>query len=192
MLKMAKKTISERIGMGKSKKKEADTEDHFELSRCNSYDFDTGTKDSDTVYFRERQVVPIDDIQKGMERFSFLLETCSPGSVPDPLLIAALLDLPKAPVVTRACYLLECAHFVHQCNRGQWPSWVKMNLPAYRPSKGQVLSTQPVQRRIQILQLQASKLFHQWAEVSFPDYGAYEIVFRRVLYDSFLDARHSY
>ena len=28
---------------------------------------------------------------------------------------------PKAPVVTRACYLLECAYYVHQCNRGQIP-----------------------------------------------------------------------
>ena len=28
---------------------------------------------------------------------------------------------PKAPVVTRACYLLECAYYVHQCNRGQKP-----------------------------------------------------------------------
>ena len=30
MLRMAKKTISERIGMGKSKKKETDMEDHYE------------------------------------------------------------------------------------------------------------------------------------------------------------------
>ncbi len=68
-------------------------------------------------------------------------------------------------MITRACYLLECANFVHQCNRGHWPAWLKMNLPAYRPSRGQVLSTQPIQRRLQILQLQASKMFHQWAEV---------------------------
>ena len=74
---------------------------------------------------------------------------------------------PKAPVVTRACYFLECAHFVHQCNRGQWPTWLKMNLPVFRPSKGNNLNAQPmVQRRTQILQLQATKMFYQWAEVS--------------------------
>lgn len=32
-------------------------------------------------------------IRKGMQRFSFLLETCQPGTVPDPHLLAALLDL---------------------------------------------------------------------------------------------------
>ena len=75
---------------------------------------------------------------------------------------------PKAPVLTRACYLLECAHFVHQCNRGQWPTWLKMNLPTYRPSRGgwPAPSQQlPIQRRALAMQLQASKMFHQWAEV---------------------------
>ncbi len=152
-----------------------------ELSRCNSYDFDmadasggvsamgmaaAGGKDSASLCFQERLLVQADSVRVGMGRFSFLLETCAPGSVPDPLLISALLDLPRAPVIARACYLIECANFVHQCNRGHWPSWLKMNLPAYRPSKGQVLSTQPVQRRLQILQLQASKMFYQWAEVN--------------------------
>ncbi len=145
-------------------------------------------KDSGSLSLQERHLVPVASVRMGMGRFAFLLETCAPGSVPDPLLISALLDLvrtpsvitvesmlttmnniflfqPRAPVITRACYLLECANFVHQCNRGQWPTWLKMNLPAYRPSRGQVLSTQPVQRRLQILQLQASKMFHQWAEV---------------------------
>ena len=71
-------------------------------------------------------------------------------------------------MVTRACYFLECAHFVHQCNRGQWPTWLKMNLPVFRPSKpgNNCLNAQSmVQRRTQILQLQATKMFYQWAEV---------------------------
>ena len=94
---------------------------------------------------------------------------------------------PKTPVVTRACYILECAHFVHQCNRGQWPSWLKAQLPPFRPSKqgagihplfgtkggftdasspGIPITVQSVQqRRAVAMQLQASKAFHQWAEV---------------------------
>ena len=78
------------------------------------------------------------------------------------------LPQPKAPVVTRACYMLECAYFVHQCNRGHWPSWMKAQLPAgTRPSRGTSLAlSQPlVQRRLILMQLQASKMFHQWAEV---------------------------
>lgn len=95
MLKMAKKTLTERMGMGRGRRRDhVDGEDHLnELSRCNSYDFDLGMRESDTVYFRQRHLVPIEIIQVGMSRLSFLLETCSPGSVPDPLLIAALLDL---------------------------------------------------------------------------------------------------
>ena len=45
------------------------------------------------VYILERHLVPVDVVQTGMDRFNFLLETCVPGTVPDPLLIAALLDL---------------------------------------------------------------------------------------------------
>ena len=80
--------------------------------------------------------------------------------------------------------MLECAHFVHQCNRGQWPSWLKAQLPPFRPSKQGVFGMHPVfgnignntpgapitvqsvqQRRAIAMQLQASKAFHQWAEV---------------------------
>ena len=129
-------------------------------------------------------MVPVDVVQTGMDRFNFLLETCVPGTVPDPLLIAALLDLPKAPVVTRACYLLECAYFVHQCNRGQWPNWLKSQLPsASRQSRslaGQLSSMSGgtiaggsgvlnqhliKQKRAVAMQLQAGKMFHQWAQV---------------------------
>ena len=78
---------------------------------------------------------------------------------------------PRAPVVTRACYLLECAYYVHQCNRGHWPSWLKMNLPSggSRPSRGtSLIHTQPLATRRSIsMQLQASKMFHQWGEVRF-------------------------
>ena len=128
MLKMAKKTISEKITVKKKHgrhKKETDGTDEaaylLDLSRANSYDFENAgkdimvggaagstaghmmaaagagggglMKDTDTLYFRERHLVPVDTIRVGMGRFSFLLETCSPGSIPDPLMVSALLDL---------------------------------------------------------------------------------------------------
>ncbi|CAB4054728.1 UNC80 [Lepeophtheirus salmonis] len=156
MLRMAKRTFTEKIGINRSRKKETELEDpYYEISRCNSYDFETGTKDSVSVYFRERLHVPIDSIQIGLDRFSFLLETSNPGTVPDSLLIAALLDLPKAPIITRACYLLECAYFVQQCNKGQWPIWLKNN----------DLTPNLFKREPFSLQLQAAKMFHQWAEM---------------------------
>ena len=138
MLKMAKKTLSEKITVNKKKhgrhKKESDGTDEaaylLDLSRCNSYDFESagrdimvggtaagsGTaadhmmtsvsasgggglmKDTDTMFFRERHLVPVDTIRVGMGRFSFLLETCSPGSIPDPLMVSALLDLVRETI----------------------------------------------------------------------------------------------
>ena len=70
--------------------------------------------------------------------------------------------------------MLECAYFVHQCNRGQWPAWMKAQLPAgTRPSRGASLAlSQPLaQRRLILMQLQASKMFHQWAEVRLLNFG---------------------
>ena len=121
------------VASGKrGRKKDSDDVDGFpELSRCNSYDFDatsaaggaggggtgagdgpqgsTGggvgaaSRDSDTVCLRERHLVPVESIRVGMGRFSFLLETCAPGSVPDPLLIAALLDLVRKNFFSCSC-----------------------------------------------------------------------------------------
>lgn len=123
-----------------------------------------GPRESEVVVLKERRLVPIDAVRLGMGRFSFLLETCAPGSIPDPPLIAALLDLPQAPIVARAAILLECAHFVHLCNRGQWPSWMKQNIPSFRPSGpalGNRTSLAAGARRIHILQRAAGKMFHQ-------------------------------
>ena len=52
-----------------------------------------GVYESGGMCFMERHIVPVHVVQIGMSRFSFLLETSAPGTLPDPLLIAALLDL---------------------------------------------------------------------------------------------------
>ena len=56
-------------------------------------DLDGGVREASFVVVRERKIVPVELVFNGMQRFSFLLETCPPGSVPDPQLIAATLDL---------------------------------------------------------------------------------------------------
>ena len=122
----AKKTFSERIGI-KGKKKGGDSDNFdslYELSRCPSEDFDAivgahgvtertwkdhgkhnpngragGPYESDGMCLMERHLVPVDIVQTGMSRFSFLLETSAPGTLPDPLLIAALLDLVNTYVI---------------------------------------------------------------------------------------------
>lgn len=65
----------------------------IDFSRRSSYDFGEGPRESEVVVLKERRLVPVKPVREGMYRFSFLLEVCIPGSVPDPQLIAAVLDL---------------------------------------------------------------------------------------------------
>ena len=44
-------------------------------------------------FIREKKLVNKYIIKSGMLRFSFLLECCHPGTVPDPQLVAAMLQL---------------------------------------------------------------------------------------------------
>ncbi|XP_018375379.1 PREDICTED: protein unc-80 homolog isoform X1 [Trachymyrmex cornetzi] len=155
-----------KIGFGKNKKKESmeETPGNY-FSRKNSMELGEVCRESEFVVLKERRLVPRFAVFEGMLRFSFLLETCQPGSVPDPHLMASLLDLPYAPVVSRACLILECAHLVHQCNKGHWPAWMKHNFPMFRPSvpiNSRNAST--ALRRVHVLQRTAGKLFYQWAE----------------------------
>lgn len=66
---------------------------HTDFSRRSSYEYGEGPKESEVVVFKERRLVPCEPVKEGMQRFSFLLEVCVPGSFPDPQLIAAVLDL---------------------------------------------------------------------------------------------------
>ena len=47
----------------------------------------------ESVFVPPRELVNPAAVRAGAERFSFLLLTCRPGTVPDPPLLAALLDL---------------------------------------------------------------------------------------------------
>lgn len=67
-----------------------------DFSRRNSIDLGEASRDSEFVILKERRMVPQTVILDGMLRFSFLLDTCQPGSVPDHHLVAAILDLASA------------------------------------------------------------------------------------------------
>lgn len=66
-----------------------------DFSRRNSMEFGEASRESEFVVLKERRMVPRNAVYDGMLRFSFLLETCQPGSVPDHYLMAAILDLVK-------------------------------------------------------------------------------------------------
>ncbi|KAG6441335.1 hypothetical protein O3G_MSEX001738 [Manduca sexta] len=123
------------------------------MSRRGSAEGGSGGGESEVVVLKRRRLVAAAPLYAGLARFSFMLDATQPGATPDALFMAALLDLPHTVVVGRAAILLECAHLVHNCNKGQWPYWLKSNI------KGAV-SMSPQLRRQRL----AGKLFYQWAE----------------------------
>ncbi|KAI1307248.1 Protein unc-80 -like protein [Halotydeus destructor] len=167
-MKGAKKRMEDqfsRFGFGKNKNKQGSFDDNVEMSRRNSFEFENTFRDSDMLVTREARLVSLPLIKNGMLRFSFLLEACTPGTLPDPPLMAAVLEL-KAPLAARAAFYLEVAHFIHSCNRGHWPSWMKLNVPLFRPSMtGKGMSTNARGGVLShTIHRSAGRMFYMWAE----------------------------
>ncbi len=71
-------------------------------------------------------------------------------------------------MVARASLFLECARFVHRCNRGNWPEWMKghhVNITKRGLSRGR--SPVAGNKRNTKLQWNAAKHFYQWGDVSY-------------------------
>jgi protein unc-80 len=91
-----------------------------------------------------------------------LLEFCPPGTLPEASVLTAMLDL-QAPILARAAFFFECAQFVHRCNQGRWPEWMKLTSSQYRQSGpiSRLIAAAP--RKQNILQRTAGKVFYEWA-----------------------------
>ncbi|GAB1285050.1 Protein unc-80 homolog [Apodemus speciosus] len=136
-------------------------ENFFKRLGCHSFDEHLSPNQDGG---KSKNVVNLGAIRQGMKRFQFLLNCCEPGTIPDASILAAALDL-EAPVVARAALFLECARFVHRCNRGNWPEWMKghhVNITKKGLSRGR----SPIvgNKRNQKLQWNAAKLFYQWGD----------------------------
>ncbi|KFQ90946.1 Protein unc-80, partial [Nipponia nippon] len=136
-------------------------ENFFKRLGCHSFDDHLASNQEGG---KSKNVVNLGAIRQGMKRFQFLLNCCEPGTIPDASILAAALDL-EAPVVARAALFLECARFVHRCNRGNWPEWMKghhVNITKKGLSRGR----SPIvgNKRNQKLQWNAAKLFYQWGD----------------------------
>ncbi|XP_038219466.1 protein unc-80 homolog isoform X2 [Zerene cesonia] len=160
-LNRARKRVEDRLNrfglrkMGKKRDGSIEETPGGYMSRRGSAEGGSGGGDSEVVVLKRRRLVAAAPLYAGLARFSFMLEATQPGATPDALFMAALLDLPHTVVVGRAAILLECAQLVHNCNKGQWPYWLKSNLGKHPVPSG------PLQLKRQRL---AGKLFYQWAE----------------------------
>ncbi|PIK46542.1 hypothetical protein BSL78_16606 [Apostichopus japonicus] len=154
------------IKFGKKTKRDPN-DDREECGTPKSVDDEEETSDSvDMGSEKERKPVEKIMVLAGMKRLQFLMDCLNPGTVPDPEFLAAALDL-RAPVVARAALFIECCHFVHRCNHGDWPEWMKVN----PRGRGRVYSnvwggrgSAACYRKSQSLQRSAAKLFYLWAE----------------------------
>ncbi|KFZ46620.1 Protein unc-80, partial [Antrostomus carolinensis] len=154
--------LSEGGGLGGGMDNGRDEEENF-FKRLGGHSFDDHLT-SNQEGGKSKNVVNLGAIRQGMKRFQFLLNCCEPGTIPDASILAAALDL-EAPVVARAALFLECARFVHRCNRGNWPEWMKghhVNITKKGLSRGR----SPIvgNKRNQKLQWNAAKLFYQWGD----------------------------
>ncbi|CAK1579375.1 unnamed protein product [Parnassius mnemosyne] len=155
----ARKRVEDRLNrfglrkMGKKRDGSIEETSGGLMSRRGSGEGAPGGGESEVVVLKRRRLVCAAPLHAGLARLAFLLDATQPGATPDALFMAALLDLPYTVVVARAAVLLECAHLVHNCNKGQWPNWLKSNVV-----KNSLSASPQLRRRL------AGKLFYQWAE----------------------------
>nr|XP_039260009.1 protein unc-80 homolog isoform X1 [Styela clava] len=118
-------------------------------------------KQQEIPSYMKNFIVDEKDIYAGLRILRFLIESCPPGTVPEPKILAAALDL-ESPVVCRAAFLLEVMVFVHRCTHGDWPKWMS-NSDTGIP-KMFVRATRHRVRNNLKLQATAGYLFHTWGD----------------------------
>jgi len=64
-----------------------------DLSRRASLDDGDHPHQSEFVVLKERKLVLIKQLKSGIQRFSIMMEMCTPGSVPDAHILSAIFDL---------------------------------------------------------------------------------------------------
>lgn len=65
----------------------------LDLSRRDSLDDGDHPHQSEFVVLKERKLVQIKQLRTGIQRFSTMMEMCTPGSVPDASFLSAIFDL---------------------------------------------------------------------------------------------------
>ncbi|CAF3405487.1 unnamed protein product [Rotaria sp. Silwood1] len=126
----------------------------------------TGGDDcSSDGHHEENLYVDLTLVRTGLLRLNCLIESCPPGSLPDPQFLNSLLFL-DAPIISKAAFLIECAHYVRCCSLGQWPVWMRMNMTTFRPHDkytGRPSGTINLKLN-KIYQAAAARMFYIWGD----------------------------
>ncbi|CAF5137209.1 unnamed protein product, partial [Rotaria sp. Silwood1] len=116
-------------------------------------------------HHEENLYVDLTLVRTGLLRLNCLIESCPPGSLPDPQFLNSLLFL-DAPIISKAAFLIECAHYVRCCSLGQWPVWMRMNMTTFRPHDkytGRPSGTINLKLN-KIYQAAAARMFYIWGD----------------------------
>ncbi|UJR28934.1 hypothetical protein I4U23_010152 [Adineta vaga] len=123
--------------------------------------------DDHSLYTHQEESLYVDLtlVRLGLLRLNFMMESCPPGSLPDPQFLNSLLVL-DSPVISKAAYLVECAHFVRRCSLGQWPEWMRINMTTFRPHESYAARTTGNMnaRLTKLYQAAAARMFYIWGE----------------------------
>ncbi|CAF1499533.1 unnamed protein product, partial [Adineta ricciae] len=123
--------------------------------------------DDHSLYTHQEESLYVDLtlVRLGLLRLNFMMESCPPGSLPDPQFLNSILLL-DSPVISKAAYLVECAHFVRRCSLGQWPEWMRINMTTFRPHESYAARTTGNMnaRLTKLYQAAAARMFYIWGE----------------------------
>ncbi|CAF0720544.1 unnamed protein product [Adineta steineri] len=127
--------------------------------------------DDHSLYTHQEESLPVDLtlVRLGLLRLNFMMESCPPGSLPDPQFLNSILIL-DSPVISKAAYLVECANFVRRCSLGQWPEWMRINMRTFRPHESYAARTTGNMnaRLTKLYQAAIARMFYIWGEALSP------------------------
>ena len=87
-------------------------------------------------------------------------------------------------MISKAAYLVECAHFVRRCSLGQWPEWMRINMTTFRPQESfAVRPTGNMNARLnKLYQAAAARMFYIWGEVSHRDCASFSRIYQIIFF----------
>ncbi|CAF1372114.1 unnamed protein product [Adineta ricciae] len=120
---------------------------------------------SSYAHHEEHLFIDLPLVRLGLLRLNFITDACPPGLLPDPEFLNSLLLL-DAPVLSKAAFLLQCAHYVRRCSLGQWPEWMRVHITTYRLHEALFgrANGNPSIKLARIYQAAAARMFYIWGE----------------------------
>ncbi|XP_065315200.1 protein unc-80 homolog [Gordionus sp. m RMFG-2023] len=104
--------------------------------------------------------VEVDKLKRGLLCMHTLFQSTHIGTFPESGMIASMLDL-ECPMLHRACFIVECCHYVHTCNMGRILNCFK-NESLFMASP---MPNKKTFKKLNHTKILLGNLFYKWGEV---------------------------